>query len=455
SYAGAAVYATTTTNSMVAYATEYMTKKRNEGSFKNDDDIIRETYYCLRKVFLEMYYKGPVHSDLEKYMTGKKLYKKVLAAEKKDVTSQKEEKEDEIRINSLTFATALRQALGNMGIASELYVYVPRKYGSWRDAIFYEELDFCLRVRSKRKFYYLEAFNNFDAFGTPYPYLENVEGYAIGYQEANQYFRATIPASVFADNVEKLEYVLDLSASMDVVRAERTSYYLGAEKLDHISQANLDRSYLGYDFNKYFNEPKQKGKKKDEVVIESSVQYEDPDKSERVKERDELFEKDVKGLFDIDKYDGFELIKDGRFGDTAWLEYKEKFGVKKLLSKAGKNYILEIGKIIGGQIKLEASELAGRQTDIWVPYARTFENNITLNIPKDYTVDGLQDLNINVDNESGSFVSTAKIDGEKLIVTTRKLYKKNFDRKEAWPNYIAFLEPAYKFSQAKIVLKKN
>lgn len=454
-YAGAAAYVTTTTNSMVAYAAEYMSKKKAEGAFKNDDEIIRETYYCLRKVFLEMYYKGPVHSELEKYMTGKKLYKKVLAAEKKDVTSQKEEKEDEIRINSLTFATALRQALATMGIQSELYVYVPRKYGSWRDAIFYEELDFCLRVRSKRRFYYLEAFNNFDAFGTPYPYLENVEGYAIGYTEANQYYRATIPPANFADNVEKQEYILDLSNNMDVVKAERTSYYLGAEKQGHIEQANLDRSYLNYDFEKYFNEPKQKGKKKDEVVIETSAKYEDPDKDERVKERNELFEKDLKAEFDIDKYDGFELIKDGRYGDTAWLQYKEKFGIKKLISKAGKNYILEIGKIIGDQIKLEPSELAGRQTDIWVPYARTIENAITLNIPKDYTVDGLQDLNLSVDNESGSFVSTAKLDGEKLIITTRKLYKKNFDKKEAWSNYIAFLEPAYKFSQAKIVLKKK
>ena len=454
-YAGAAAYVTTTTNSMVGYTTEYMVKKKAEGAFKNDDEVIRETYYCLRKVFLEMYYKGPVHSELEKYMTGKKLYKKVLAAQKKDVTSQKEEKEDAIRINGLTFATALRQALAAMGIPSELYVYVPRKYGGWRDAIFYEELDFCLRVRSKRKFVYLEAFNNFDAFGTPYSYMENVEGFAIGYQEADQYFRATIPPTTVADNIEKQEYVLDLSANMDVIRAERTSSYLGAEKQGHIEQANLDRSYLNHDFEKYFNEPRQKGKKKDEVVIETSAKYEDPDKEERVKERNELFEKDLKAEFELDKYEGFELLKDGRYGDTAWLRYKENFGVKKLVSKAGKNYILEIGKFIGSQIKLEPSEIAARQTDIWVPYVRTIENVITLNIPKDYTVDGIQDLNMSVDNESGSFMSTAKLEGDKLIITTRKLYKKNFDKKEAWPNYIAFLEPAYKFSQTKIVLKKK
>jgi hypothetical protein len=452
-YAGAAVYATPTVNALVGYTTEYMNKKKADGVLKTDDDIIRETYYCLRKVFLEMYYKGPVHSDLEKYMSGKRLYKKILAAEKKDV--QKEEREDEIRINSVTFATALRTALAAQNIQSELFVYIPRTLGKWSDAIFMEELDFMLRVRSKRKFVYIDAFNNFDAFGTPYPYMENVEGYAIGYTEANQYFRATIPPSVAADNVEKQDYTLTISNAMDVVQAERTSYYLGAEKLGHIEQANLTRDYLSYDFEKYYNQPKQKGKKKDEVTIETSVKYDNPDKEEKERERQELFENELKERYDVDKYNDFELIRDGRYGDTAWLQFKEKFTLKKLINKAGRNYILEIGKIIGDQIKLGPSEMAGRQTDIWMSYARTIENDMVLNIPTGYTVEGLEELNVNVDNESGAFISTAKVEDNKLLITTKKLYKKSFDRKEAWSNYIAFLEPAYKFSQAKIVLKKK
>src|SRR5882757_3874145 len=95
-FVGAALYRTTTVNTLVAYATEYLAKKKADGALKTDDDIIRECYYCLRKIFLEMYYKGPVHSDLEKYMTGKKLYKKVLKQQEKD-EQKKEEREDEIR----------------------------------------------------------------------------------------------------------------------------------------------------------------------------------------------------------------------------------------------------------------------------------------------------------------------------------------------------------------------
>jgi len=452
-YVGAGTYMTPTVNSLVGYTTEYISKKRAENAYKNDDELIRDVYYCLRKVFLEMYYKGPVHSDLEKYMTGKKLYKKVLAAEKKDEASRKVEKEDAIRMNGLTFASAFRTALAAQKIQSELFVYVPRYLGNWKDVIFMEELDFMMRVKTKRRWVYLDAFNNFDAFGTPYAYMENVEGYAIGYQEANTYYRATIPATTANDHVAKEEYVVHFPASMDVVRVERTGSYLGTEKNSRIDQANLDREYLNYDFEKYYNEPK-KGKKV-EAEFATSLKYADPDKDERIKERKELFEKDLKSEFDVDKYESFELISDGRFGDTAWLKFTEKFTLKKLLSKAGKNYVFSVGELIGDQIKLDENELKGRQTDIYLPVARTLENNITVVIPDGYTVDGLQDLNMSVDNESGAFISTAKVEDNKLIITTKKLYKKNFDKKEAWPNYIAFLEPAYKFSQAKVVLKKK
>lgn len=456
-YAGAAFYNTPVVTSMVAYTTQYLTKKRSDGVLKNDADIIRECYYCLRKVFLEMYYKGPVHSELEKYVTGKRLYKKILAAEAKN--EKKEEKEDEIRINAASFATALRSSLAAQGIASELFVYVPRKLGTWRDAIFLEELDFVMKVRIKEKVYYLEAFNNFDAFSTPYSYLENAEGYSIRYDEADSYYKSTIPGTQAGMNLSREEYTVNFTDAMEVINVERTSTYTGTEKTPLIGKANLDREYLKKDFQKYFAEPLAKDKKKDKdkeaAPVESGTGYDYPDKEEQIKERKNLFEKELKADHDVDQYTDFELIDEGRYGDTAALKYKEKFSLKKLISKAGKNYIFEAGKLIGGQIKLEPNELKERQTDIWLPSARTIENLITINVPAGYTVDGLQDLNMNIDNPSGSFISNATVTDNKVLITTRKIYKNNFDKKETWPNYVGFLEPAYKLSQAKIVLKKK
>ena len=99
--------------------------------------------------------------------------------------------------------------------------------------------------------------------------------------------------------------------------------------------------------------------------------------------------------------------------------------MKKLVNKGGRNYLLDIGGPIGGQIKSEEKEIKQRETDIWIGNARTISNNITLQLPKGYIADGLQDLNFNIDNESGSFVSSAHIEGEKVLVSTKKVYKKN------------------------------
>ena len=154
-------------------------------------------------------------------------------------------------------------ALAAQNIDAELQVYVPRSLGSWHDAIFMDELDFVLKVKSKRRYYYLEAFNNFDAFGTPYQYLEGAEGYSIAYDEVNRYYRATIPATSYTDNLERQDYAISFTDAMDLVKTERVSSYLGDEKTSLIGSANLDRGYLNYDFAKYYVDPaKEKSKKK-------------------------------------------------------------------------------------------------------------------------------------------------------------------------------------------------
>jgi hypothetical protein len=318
-----------------------------------------------------------------------------------------------------------------------------------------EELDFVMKVRIKEKVYFLEALNNFDAFATPYSYLESAEGYSIRYDEVDSYYKTTVAPIPANTNLTREEYVVDFSDAMDIIKVVRTSSYMGTEKSPFIGKANLDREYLNVDFEKYHAEPLAKSKKKDDVVAPVNNKYDYPDKEEQIKERKSQFEKNLKEELDVDQYHDFELVQSGRYGDSAMLQFKEKFTLKKLISKAGKNYIFEAGKLMGGQIKLEPNEMKLRQTDIWIPSARVIENSIMINIPAGYTVEGLQDLNINVDNSSGTFISTAKLLDNSLLITTRKIYKNSFDKKEAWPNYVAFLEPAYKLSQAKVVLKKK
>jgi hypothetical protein len=54
-------------------------------------------------------------------------------------------------MNNVVFATAFRMALGAQGIPAEMFVYMPRKLGAWRDALFLEELGFCNENKDQEK----------------------------------------------------------------------------------------------------------------------------------------------------------------------------------------------------------------------------------------------------------------------------------------------------------------
>jgi hypothetical protein len=307
-------------------------------------------------------------------------------------------------------------------------------------------LDLGLRLKGD-KYYFLLPLNNFDVFAQPYEGYDGCEAYSFGLLKGEGYYKSNIPSSAYTDNITQTDINVTVPDAMDNLKVERTSKFTGMEKNDIIALAHLDRNYLNKDFRKYIINPKKNS---------GDTTYADADKDERLKrQKDYLKERIENDGMEVNQYENYQLVQDGRFDDSPNLSFKENFSLKKMINKAGRNYLLDLGRLIGSQIKLEETEMKTRANDIWIAYARTITNNISLEIPKGYVVEGFQDLNMNIDNESGTFISTAKVDGNKLIVTTKKIYKKNFDKKELWPNYVAFLEAGYKFSQSKVVLKKQ
>ena len=402
--------------------------------------LVREAYYAFRKVFLESYYTGEVKAQYAGMFGTKRRV--VERQSKKEMA----EKEDNVNINKLLWAGVLNKICQRKKLGIEVLVIMPRYLGKWSDMLFEEELDLAMRVRGD-KFYFLFPFDNFDEFAHPSSAFDGSEAYAFGLGNSEGYYRANIPATTYTDNLIKQESTIHIPESMDLLQVERVSTYAGLEKNDIITLAHLDREYLDKDLKKYVINPK---KSKDDKT------YNDPDKEERRKTQLEYLQKYVeRDEVEVEKYEDFELLQDGRYDETPLLSFKEKYSLKKLVNKAGRNYLLDIGKIIGGQIKLDEKEMKTRENDIWIPHARTIANDITIVLPQGYIAEGLEDMIFNVDNESGAFISTAKMEGNKLVVTTQKIYKTNYDKKDKWPNYISFLEAAYKFTQAKVVLKKQ
>lgn len=148
------------------------------------------------------------------------------------------------------------------------------------------------------------------------------------------------------------------------------------------------------------------------------------------------------------------ILNMGWNNDSAF-HYVENYTADGLIMRAGDNYILDAGKLIDSQIEVNEEEHTrpdGR--DIYVNYAKTYDNEIRIKIPAGYKAENVAALNYSVDNKTGLFESTAKVEGNTLVIITKKVYKKHHVKSSQWPEMTKFLDAAYDFTKQKILLKK-
>lgn len=147
----------------------------------------------------------------------------------------------------------------------------------------------------------------------------------------------------------------------------------------------------------------------------------------------------------------FKVIKTGI--SNALFEYESKFTMENFVKKAGSNYILDVGKLIGKISKIDADK-KDRQTNIYMSSARALNYNIDIEIPAGYKVSGASDLNVNITNDKGHFNATSKIDGQKLLVEVKRAYHKASIDKKEWNDLVSLVDAAGNFYERKVLLEK-
>ncbi|MCF6405142.1 DUF3857 domain-containing protein [Chitinophaga filiformis] len=149
----------------------------------------------------------------------------------------------------------------------------------------------------------------------------------------------------------------------------------------------------------------------------------------------------------------FKVAEHGLEKQNKPLTMHESFTMEGFVKKAGNNYMLDIGKLITEQIALSPEERK-RTYDINMPFPRTVAYDIIVNIPQGYQLEGADNLNKSVSNETGSFESSTKMEDGKLVVTVKKVYKHQQEKSVNWPQMIAFMDAAADFNKQKVLLKK-
>jgi hypothetical protein len=269
----------------------------------------------------------------------------------------------------------------------------------------------------------------------------------------------TLPTSTYTDNVqsEKLNISLDAKDPqlINIKRDVTAKGHLRKDKQGTLTTfegyATATAQSIGInDDLATINDNRKKATRVDGDELGTLI------KNARTKQKDK-FEDEIESTYDNKPKDlvNYKIIKPSPSLQDPSFEFNEEFTIEGLVKKAGNNYIIDAGKLIGGQLELKPEQKEKRTIDIYMPFARSFSYQVELNIPDGYTAEGTEKLNKNVENECGGFVSTAKVDGNKIVITVSKYYKNAFEPAANWDKIVAFVDEATQFSKEKILFKKQ
>ncbi len=361
--------------------------------------------------------------------------------------------------NQKQFVRHFTRFLSRNKIPYDIVVATKRYNGNIKDLLIESNVDLVVRVNTKNKLY-ASFFSPHTNINEMSPYLEGTDVYLLSpskYGKLVGIKGGKLPSSTYKDNLSFKEYALKLNDDFSEINLDIKTKLKGFSKVDEQYDRMIFSDYVYQDYKKYDTKDLIsliKGKKNRQQTKEKFAAVIKKIKDKQKKYFKEQAEAELTvGEDDIDAY-SYKIEKTGRYKFADNFVYSESYKLKNhYIKKAGPNYILEIGKFIGGQVKIKDKNRE-RDANIYMTNPRSYDYKIILEIPEGYKVVGLDKLNKNVDNTTGAFISTAKVVENKLIIETSKQYKHNFEPKENWNLMLAFLDEANQFYNEKVLLKK-
>lgn len=337
-------------------------------------------------------------------------------------------------------------------IPHSLILSVPRSIATVDDIILEEELSMIMKVRTKDPFF-VGSFSNSALINEIDSELEGQKGFTFqaNFLPTSCYLaETTIPISPADSNAVYTE--LDLSLAGDSLQIGITRTISGHGKIDYQSKLLSAEDIILDEKGLYGIDEIHYSTSSD---IRAAVAQRNENMKRFKEHREKALKKSYASEFDleIESMDHLTIVETGRLESGRNMTYTVDCVTKDAIKKIGPNYLIEVGRFIGQQTKID-QEYRERSHDIYMPYARQYSETIRFAIPEGYEVSGAEKLNMNIENETGRFISSSSIIDGKLEINAIKQYNHNFEPQENWPLMLKFLDAAAAFYDSKILLKK-
>ena len=351
--------------------------------------------------------------------------------------------------SSELFASTLTQCLDLRKIPYDLVVTTPANLTKPENIIFRNEPEWMVRVKGKYIF-------NATIFSNPYDFKEeflDTPAFIITLGKNPTATPVTLPASTPDQNITTNTITATLDTATRNLSVTLQKSATGLSKQFYNVQAMAYTTALDDDFRSYGGEDDIRTALKGaslESFEDKLRERKKEDKTRKIEYMKNVFEDDYDN---ISSYNDFTLNSDGRTWRKQDLIFTNKFDLSDMVKIAGNDLLVSIPLLIGDQLYVAQDEKK-REVDAYMGFPRSIRNIISFTIPDGYKAVGISNLNMNIDNEAGSFAVQASVEGNQLKLLVKKLYKQTVVKKDNWGKLLQCIDAAFNFSQKKVLLKK-
>lgn len=382
-------------------------------------------------------------------------YKSVFKSAKKEGMSA-EEKAD--RIYSFEYVSGgasqrvfntVANYLRKLGVEIEMGITTPFGALPVDKLINYNSTSWFFRLKGTDVYYFPGTYPKV-ASEIPYIY----QGRKAYMQDSEE--QITIPVSQAEDNKSVNDMVVKLDGTkLDI---SRKVTYSGEQKMYGQSLVSPDNTLFGssqleayWRYLKYDDkDPYSCYTKKESAELKGAF-------NEFRKNAIDPFKAEISSYHDADpvQVGGYGVDCVGIRRDSSNFVYHVDYVMDGMVKRAGNNYLLSVGKLIGSSLKLEGKDRE-RIDDVWRKMAFVDEWNIEIPLPQGYKVfaEALKKIETSVANECGEFTVKATAGNESVKVYVRKCFAHRVEPVSNWSKLLALIDACSAFADKQMVIAK-
>lgn len=382
-------------------------------------------------------------------------YKSVFKSAKKEGMSA-EEKAD--RIYSFEYVSSgssqrafntVANYLRKLGVEIEMGITTPFGALPVDKLINYNSTSWFFRLKGTDVYYFPGTYPKV-ASEIPYIY----QGRKAYMQDSEE--QITIPVSQAEDNKSVNDMVVKLDGTkLDI---SRKVTYSGEQKMYGQSLVSPDNTLFGssqleayWRYLKYDDkDPYSCYTKKESAELKGAF-------NEFRKNAIDPFKAEISSYHDADpvQVSGYGVDCVGIRRDSSNFVYHVDYVMDGMVKRAGNNYLLSVGKLIGSSLKLEGKDRE-RIDDVWRKMAFVDEWNIEIPLPQGYKVsaEALKKIETSVANECGEFTVKATAGNESVKVYVRKCFAHRVEPVSNWSKLLALVDACSAFTDKQMVIAK-